>query len=243
MVTVPVLSSTTVSMRRADSSTSGPRIRIPSCAPRPVPTSSAIGVARPSAHGHAMISTATAFAKATSARRPAIEPAGRASRARADHDRHEHRGDPVGQALGRRPCRTAPPRPAGRCGRGRCRRRPASPRPPGGRPRSASRRDGLARCHLDRQALAGQQRPVDGREPSRTTPSVAISSPGRTTNRSPAPQHRQRHAPLAASVEHRDSSDAALASARSAAPALRFARASRYRPTRMNSVTPAATSR
>jgi uncharacterized protein (TIGR02246 family) len=60
VVTVPVLSSTTVSTRRVDSSTSGPRMRMPSWAPRPVPTSSAVGAARPSAHGQAMISTATA---------------------------------------------------------------------------------------------------------------------------------------------------------------------------------------
>ena len=37
MVTVPVLSSTIVSTRRVDSSTSGPLMRMPSCAPRPVP--------------------------------------------------------------------------------------------------------------------------------------------------------------------------------------------------------------
>ena len=55
VVTVPVLSSTTVSTVRVDSSTSGPLIRMPSCAPRPVPTSSAVGVARPRAQGHAMI--------------------------------------------------------------------------------------------------------------------------------------------------------------------------------------------
>ena len=47
VVTVPVLSSTIVSTRRVDSSTSGPLIRTPSCAPRPVPTSSAVGVAGP----------------------------------------------------------------------------------------------------------------------------------------------------------------------------------------------------
>ena len=46
---------------------SGPLIRMPSCAPRPVPTSSAVGVARPSAHGQAMISTATAAVNASSA--------------------------------------------------------------------------------------------------------------------------------------------------------------------------------
>ncbi len=60
MVTVPVLSGTTVSIRRVDSSTSGPLMRMPSWAPRPVPTSSAVGVASPRAHGQAMISTATA---------------------------------------------------------------------------------------------------------------------------------------------------------------------------------------
>jgi len=40
--------------------TSGPLISTPSWAPRPVPASSAVGVARPRAHGQAMISTATA---------------------------------------------------------------------------------------------------------------------------------------------------------------------------------------
>jgi hypothetical protein len=70
VVTVPVLSSTTVSTRRVDSSTSGPLMSSPSCAPRPVPTMSAVGVARPSAHGHAMISTATAAVKANVALAP-----------------------------------------------------------------------------------------------------------------------------------------------------------------------------
>ena len=36
----------------------------PSCAPRPVPTIRAVGVARQSAHGQAMISTATAAVNA-----------------------------------------------------------------------------------------------------------------------------------------------------------------------------------
>ena len=43
----------------------------PSCAPRPVPTISAVGVASPSAHGQAMISTATAAVKAKVALWPA----------------------------------------------------------------------------------------------------------------------------------------------------------------------------
>ena len=53
-----------------DSSTSGPLISSPSWAPRPVPTISAVGVASPSAHGQAMISTATAAVKANVAVSP-----------------------------------------------------------------------------------------------------------------------------------------------------------------------------
>ena len=71
VVTVPVLSSTIVSTVRVDSRTSGPLISSPSCAPRPVPTSSAVGVARPSAHGQAMISTATAAVNANVRSSPA----------------------------------------------------------------------------------------------------------------------------------------------------------------------------
>ena len=74
VVTVPVLSSTTVSTRRVDSSTSGPLMRMPSWAPRPVPTSRAVGVARPSAHGQAMIRTATAAVKARGDARAGAEP-------------------------------------------------------------------------------------------------------------------------------------------------------------------------
>ncbi len=93
VVTVPVLSSTMVSTRRVDSSTSGPLIRMPSWAPRPVPTSSAVGVARPSAHGQAMISTATAAVNARRCRcaggqpaRRASPPTGRSRRARTPPD-------------------------------------------------------------------------------------------------------------------------------------------------------------
>ena len=58
-VSVPVLSSSTVSTRLAASSTAPPLTRMPSSAPRPVPTATAAGVARPSAHGHAITRTAT----------------------------------------------------------------------------------------------------------------------------------------------------------------------------------------
>ena len=63
-VTVPVLSMTIVSRARVDSSTSGPLMTTPSWAARPDPTSSAVGVASPSAQGQAMTSTATAAVKA-----------------------------------------------------------------------------------------------------------------------------------------------------------------------------------
>ena len=59
LVMVPVLSSTTVSSLCAFSSASAERIRMPFVAPLPVPTVIDMGVARPSAHGQAMISTDT----------------------------------------------------------------------------------------------------------------------------------------------------------------------------------------
>ena len=68
---MPVLSSTIVSIARVDSSVSGPLITMPSWAPRPVPTRIAVGVARPIAHGQAMISTAVAAVNAAPAPCPA----------------------------------------------------------------------------------------------------------------------------------------------------------------------------
>ena len=56
-VTVPVLSSTTVSTEWVTSKISPERIRMPCLAPRPVPTMMAVGVARPKAQGQAMTST------------------------------------------------------------------------------------------------------------------------------------------------------------------------------------------
>ena len=59
-VKVPVLSMTSVSTFSSRSSASAFLISTPDCAPRPTPTMMDIGVARPSAHGHAMMSTETA---------------------------------------------------------------------------------------------------------------------------------------------------------------------------------------
>ena len=59
-VSVPVLSTTSVSTVSMRSSASAFLISTPACAPRPTPTMIDIGVARPSAQGQAMISTLTA---------------------------------------------------------------------------------------------------------------------------------------------------------------------------------------
>mmetsp|Transcript_12737 Transcript_12737/g.44242 ORF Transcript_12737/g.44242 Transcript_12737/m.44242 type:complete len:356 (+) Transcript_12737:314-1381(+) len=59
-VRVPVLSNTTLRTLPARSSASPPLMRMPCDAPTPVPTITAVGVARPRAHGHAVTSTAMA---------------------------------------------------------------------------------------------------------------------------------------------------------------------------------------
>ena len=63
-VSVPVLSVTTCVTFSAISIASAFLIRTPACAARPTPTMIDIGVANPSAHGHAMIRTETALTKA-----------------------------------------------------------------------------------------------------------------------------------------------------------------------------------
>ena len=101
-VMVPVLSRTAASTTWVASSTSPPLITMPSCAPRPVPTMIAVGVARPSAQGQAMIRTATAAVNAWSAGLPSAQPDQQRDQRDHEHGRHEHRRDAVGQALHRR---------------------------------------------------------------------------------------------------------------------------------------------
>lgn len=57
-------------MNSARPSPSGPLMSSPSWAPRPVPTISAVGVARPRAQGQAMITTAMAAVSAVAADEP-----------------------------------------------------------------------------------------------------------------------------------------------------------------------------
>ena len=65
---MPVLSTTSVSIFSISSSASAFLTSTPAVAPRPVPTMIDIGVARPSAQGQAMISTATALTSAWASR-------------------------------------------------------------------------------------------------------------------------------------------------------------------------------
>ena len=71
-VTVPVLSSTTVPTLRRLSSASALLNRMPISAPLPVPTIMATGVARPSAHGQLITSTAIPLDNAKPMLCPAI---------------------------------------------------------------------------------------------------------------------------------------------------------------------------
>ena len=102
-VSVPVLSSTTVSRRPAASSAAPPRTRTPASAPLPVPTMIAVGVARPMAHGQAMITTPMNVVRARVSRGsgPNRNQATNESAATAEDRRHEHLGDPVDGRLDR----------------------------------------------------------------------------------------------------------------------------------------------
>ena len=184
-VTVPVLSSTIVPIRRVCSSTSGPLITIPSCAPRPVPTMIAVGVASPSAQGQAMISTATAAVSAAFAPWPARSQATSVPKAititigtKTDETRSASRctgaREPWASSTSRAICASAV-------------------FPPTLVASTASRPDVFTVApNTASPALTstGTGSPVSidtstADDPSTTRPSVAILSPGRTTNRSP----------------------------------------------------------
>ena len=202
VVTVPVLSSTTVSARRVCSSTSGPRITMPSWAPRPVPTMSAVGVASPSAHGQAITRTATAAGKAaagstnnqatsvssaipittgtntadtrSASRCTGALPACACSTSRASWASCVSAPTRVARTTSRPPAFTVPPA-------------TASPGP----------------------TSTGTDSPVSmlastADVPSTTSPSVAIFSPGRTTNRSPTARDSTGTRISVAVPEHRD---------------------------------------
>ena len=130
-----------------------------------------------------MISTATAAVNAASAGKPAPSQAPSGGRRDQDHHRHEVGRDPVGQSL---------PVPLPDWASSTIFAMRASwvsaPTPVALTVRSAARvygrsGDFIAGANLFRDGLAGQHRLVRSpRLPDTTTPSVATSSPGRTTN-------------------------------------------------------------
>ena len=227
MVTVPVLSRTTVSTRRVDSRTSGPLMRMPSWAPRPVPTMSAVGVARPSAHGQAMIRTATA---AVNAATPSpVSPSHAPAVATAISSTT---GTKIPEIRSASRCTSALPFCASstsfaiRASRVSAPTRVAS---------TTSRPPALTVAPVTASPAAtstGTDSPVSieastAEVPSTTVPSVAIFSPGRTTNRSPT---ASRCAGIRTSRPSRSTATSlapSSISALSAAPARRLERASR----------------
>ena len=105
-VSVPVLSNTTVAHRaepleRLGVAEQHTRPRHP-C---PVPTMIDVGVARPSAHGQAMISTGTVLSSArlNAGSGPSDQPDDERERGESEHDRDEDAGHDVREPLDRRP--------------------------------------------------------------------------------------------------------------------------------------------
>ncbi len=244
VVTVPVLSSTTVSMSREDSSAWYLVMKMPSCAPRPQATINAAGVARPSAHGHAMISTASAALNARSAGAPASSQPASVSPAAA---RTAGTKTPQIRSASRWiaafcdwACSTRATRCASWVSRptltARTTSRPVITTVP-------------AATVSPSVTSAGTDSPVimlasTADCPNSTSPSAAIRSPGRTTNRCPSRNCATgtRRSDPSASRTHASRAPAA-ASSRMASPASRLALASYSRPASRNVVTDAATSR
>ncbi len=248
VVSVPVLSRTTVSTFRVDSSTCGPRMRIPSWAPRPVPAIRAVGVARPSAHGQAMTRTETAATKAVDGSPSSTSQATKVSAARP-----RTRGTNTAETRSARRCTGALPSWAASTRRPIRARRVSAPTRVA---RTTSRPPALTvapRTVSPGPTSTGTDSPVSidsstAEEPSSTAPSVATFSPGRTTKRVPGRSAEtgtrcSRSWPSASGSSTDASSAPASASARSASPASRVARPSAYRPERRNVVTTAAISK
>ena len=188
-VSVPVLSTTSVSTFSMRSSASAFLISTPACAPRPTPTMIDIGVARPSAQGQAMMRTRHGRdQRVGEARlRPNSAQATKASTATAITGRDEPARRPGRRGAGwARGC-AAPRRPSGRCAPAWCRARPCSARmtsapvwlsvPP------IDRRAGLLRRPASTRRSPSTRRRSS--RPSTTSPSTGTFSPGRTRRRSP----------------------------------------------------------
>ncbi|MPM67994.1 hypothetical protein SDC9_114920 [bioreactor metagenome] len=224
VVTVPVLSSTIVSTLRVDSRTSGPLIRMPSWAPRPVPTSRAVGVARPRAQGQATMSTATAAVKAAVSGKPRAIQVARVARAttmtigtKTPETRSASRwisALPDWASSTRRAIRASRVSAPIRVAR-------TTSRPPAFTVAPVTVSSGATSTGTD-SPVSIEASTAD--VPATTTPSVAIFSPGRTTNSSPT---RRSSIGIRTSAPSRSTATSFAPSssrARSAAPARRFDR-------------------
>ncbi len=227
VVRVPVLSSTIVSTSRVDSRISGPEMRMPSSAPRPLPTSRAVGVARPRAQGQAMMSTATAVVIAAIAPAPAIAQATPVAIAMTMTT-----GTKMPDTRSARRCTAAFPVCACSTRRAICaswvsaptrvactRRRPVVLTVP---PTTAA--PGATSTGTDSPVM---REASIAERPSTTTPSAAIFSPGRTTMRSPTVTTSTGTSSSTPSRRSVACLAPSLRRASSAEPALRRARASK----------------
>ena len=157
---------------------------MPSCEPRPVPTSSAVGVASPSAQGHAMMSVATAAVKASS-----IEPSISSQPTSVSSDSTKTIGTNTPDTRSARRCTSALPVWASSTRRAM---RASSVSAPTREASTTIRPPTLMvppTTRLSSSTSTGTLSPVSSEAstdevPSTTTPSVAMVSPGRTTKRS-----------------------------------------------------------
>ncbi len=243
VVTVPVLSSTTVSMRRVLSRICGPFTTMPSCAPRPVPTIRAVGVASPRAQGHAMISTATPAVNAAWALPSSVNQSVNVSAARAMTT-----GTNTADTRSASRCTSARPFCACSTSRASCASWVSAPtrvavttsRPP---TLSVAPTTGSPGPTSTGTASPVTSAASTAEVPSSITPSVAIFSPGRTTKRWPTASAVIAMRCSLPSCSTVTSLAPRSSRARIAAPAWRFARASAWRPASRNAGTTDATSR
>ena len=216
---------------------------MPSWAPRPVPTMTAVGVASPSEHGQATISTATAAPTASVAGRPA---ASQPARVRAATARTTGTNTPATRSASR--C-TGALEPWAASTRRTIRARAVSA--PTRVARTTSRPSRLTVAPVTSSpgpAATGTDSPVSSdrsieERPSSTTPSVASFSPGRTTNRSPTATCSTGTGTSAPSRSTMAVPEPSSSSRRRAWPERLRARCSSQRPNRIRTTITAATSK
>ena len=246
VVIVPVLSNTTVSIRRVLCNTSTPLITMPICAARPLPTINAVGVASPSAQGHAMISTETAASNASAKRSISSPITYHATNVASDNSITVGTNTLLTRSASR--CTGALVDCASRTSFVICANVESAPTRRARTTNRPVRFTVVPVTLLPTCASTGTLSPVSVDAsildaPSITTPSAAMISPGRTTIMSPT---RINTASIVTSSPSRKMVAVRApnaSNARNASPARRFARASKYLPANKKIVTATATSK